>query len=110
MYLTKIDSIVQQELSETLNIDRTTTMKIVLNLEDLGIVRRVRDPKDSRAYIISLTTKGIKVAKIANEIIDRVESKFLATLTKGETSQLYVSLNQLLKEYQKNAENSDSSS
>lgn len=52
------DGIHQQQLSQHLNIDKTTTTRAVKRLIDLGYVIRQRDLCDRRAYRLFLTEKG----------------------------------------------------
>jgi DNA-binding MarR family transcriptional regulator len=53
------DSISQEQLSANLFIDKAATARAIRRLEGLGYVRRTRDPSDSRAYRVSLTSKGL---------------------------------------------------
>ncbi len=49
----------QQELSEQLRIDRSVMVGCIDGLEDSGLVRRERHPKDRRANVIVPTPEGL---------------------------------------------------
>ena len=53
------DSISQEQLSANLFIDKAATARAISRLERLGYVLRTRDPSDSRAYRVTLTSKGL---------------------------------------------------
>ncbi|MET9924973.1 MULTISPECIES: MarR family transcriptional regulator [unclassified Streptomyces] len=48
----------QQELSEQLRIDRSVMVGCIDGLEDSGLVRRERHPRDRRAYAVTLTPEA----------------------------------------------------
>jgi DNA-binding MarR family transcriptional regulator len=74
----------QQELGEALGMDRTTVMQLVTALVDDGIVQRLRDPDDGRAYRVSLTPKGRRVAKRAVAAISVAQREVLGGLSAAE--------------------------
>lgn len=51
-------------IAENLEIDRSAVSRIISPLDGLGLVERVTDPGDRRAFIISLTEEGR--ARLAN--------------------------------------------
>ena len=57
----------QQAIGEALRIDRTTMVALVDDLEQLGLVRRERNPADRRAYTIRLTSEGADLQRRAEE-------------------------------------------
>ena len=57
MQLYNKDGISQEELSENLNIDKATTCRAIKKLEEQGLLTRVKDEKDKRAYKLYLTIK-----------------------------------------------------
>ncbi len=52
----------QDELSENLQMDKTTTARAVKRLLETGYITRKRDQKDRRSYHIYLTEKGKELA------------------------------------------------
>ncbi len=59
------------ELAALLGIDRPNATVLVDELEAQGLVRRRPHPTDRRAKLVEATAKGQKLAKRANEILDR---------------------------------------
>lgn len=55
------DGISQEQLSTNLFINKAATARAIGRLEKLGYVKRTRDPNDSRAYLVTLTAKGLEM-------------------------------------------------
>ncbi|GAA2251327.1 hypothetical protein GCM10010232_44160 [Streptomyces amakusaensis] len=66
----------QQELSEQLRIDRSVMVGCIDGLEDSGLVRRERHPRDRRAYAVTLTAE-------AGPALDEAESGVPALLDRA---------------------------
>ncbi|GIN92904.1 MarR family transcriptional regulator [Siminovitchia terrae] len=80
----------QKEISEKLQIDRTTMVSHIDHLEGLGYVERTKNPNDRRSYSLLLTAKGKDVLDSRWEFLTHTESEILAPLSELEK--------QLLKE------------
>lgn len=52
------DGVAQRELSNTVGLTESTTVAALKIMEKNGLVRRKRDPKDSRRIIVRLTARG----------------------------------------------------
>ena len=81
----------QKDISENLNIDRTTMVSHIDHLETLGFVERTKNPNDRRSYSLMITEKGIDVLDSRWEFLTNIESEVLAPLNQQER--------QLLKEF-----------
>jgi DNA-binding MarR family transcriptional regulator len=74
----------QQELSEQLRIDRSVMVGCIDGLEDSGLVRREKHPKDRRANVIVPTAEGTAaLAAVENGVPDILDDAFRA-LTPAE--------------------------
>jgi DNA-binding MarR family transcriptional regulator len=51
----------QQYISDTLQIDKVSMVKIIDGFSKQGFVNRVQNPRDRREYFIELTPKGLKI-------------------------------------------------
>ncbi|MCI1592853.1 MarR family winged helix-turn-helix transcriptional regulator [Heyndrickxia oleronia] len=80
----------QKEISENLQIDRTTMVSHIDHLEGLGYVERTRNPNDRRSYSLLITDKGKDVLDSRWEFLIHTELEVLAPLSDEEK--------QLLKE------------
>ncbi len=56
--LCRKDGVVQEELAELLNIDKSAIARMVQSLEKKGMIRREKDERDHRCNRIFLTEKG----------------------------------------------------
>ena len=56
----------QHEIGSMLNIDRTTMVELIDELEKAGILRREANPRDRRSHLIRLTAEGRAKQRRAN--------------------------------------------
>ncbi|MEN8698457.1 MarR family winged helix-turn-helix transcriptional regulator [Bacillus infantis] len=81
----------QKDISENLQIDRTTMVSHIDHLETLGFVERTRNPNDRRSYSLLITPKGNDVLDSRWQFLINTELEVLAPLSNQEK--------QLLKEF-----------
>jgi DNA-binding MarR family transcriptional regulator len=87
----------QQAIGEQLRIDRTTMVALIDELEELGYVKRARNPEDRRAYVITLTPSGKKAQAKAEEAVDAHARPFFGRLSEGELQKLHQLLERLIE-------------
>jgi DNA-binding MarR family transcriptional regulator len=63
------------ELARRARITKQGMMLVVDDLEELGYVRRVPDPEDSRAKIVRLTAKGRRYVAEARRAVQSIEGR-----------------------------------
>jgi MarR family transcriptional regulator, lower aerobic nicotinate degradation pathway regulator len=78
----------QQKLGEWTRHDRTTMVSLMDSLEERGLVRRERNPKDRRAYLLQLTPEGRRVQARAQKVMLGADDEILASLRPKEREQL----------------------
>jgi DNA-binding MarR family transcriptional regulator len=76
------------ELAEASQVSKQTVGSIVDQLELAGYVRRIPDPSDARARLVTLTAKGHKLIEISIPVIRDVEAAWEAHLGQARTRQL----------------------
>lgn len=76
--------ITQAELAALNHKDRNVTGQTIDRLEGKAYVRRIRAPKDRRAYTLFLTPQGEKIVKGYWDRIMESEKQILKMLTKEE--------------------------
>lgn len=81
----------QKDISENLQIDRTTMVSHIDHLETLGLVERTKNPNDRRSYSLLITEKGKEVLNSRWEFLTHIESEVLGPLDQQER--------QLLKDF-----------
>jgi len=87
----------QQAIGEHLKIDRTTMVTMIDELEQAQHVRRDRDPRDRRAYAVTLTPRGERAQRRAVQALDGARDEFFAPLSPREREQLLRMLKRLVE-------------
>lgn len=87
----------QRELSERCEIDKTTMVAIVDDLEGRGLLRRTRSETDRRKWIISLTREGEELFERVRPIVDHVESKMVEVIPADVRESFLAGLEQLVE-------------
>lgn len=82
------DGINQEALAESLFIDKGTTARAIKRLEEEGIVYRVKDEMDKRAYAIYLTDKAKNIRCEVFEILKEWENIVTLNLNMEEKSEI----------------------
>ncbi|MBC7796406.1 MAG: MarR family transcriptional regulator [Pyrinomonadaceae bacterium] len=70
----------QKALGELRNIDRTTTVAYVDQLETLGLIKRENNLNDRREHALVMTADGVKTVSQARDAARMVEKRFLQNL------------------------------
>jgi DNA-binding MarR family transcriptional regulator len=74
----------QKDISDNLQIDRTTMVSHIDHLENLGFVERTKNPNDRRSYSLMITKKGNDVLDSRWEFLNNIELEVLAPLNHNE--------------------------
>jgi MarR family transcriptional regulator, transcriptional regulator for hemolysin len=74
----------QIELAGLVDLDKTTMVVTVDELEEAGYAIRVPAPADRRARLIRLTDAGREIMEAGREIVDRVHGEVLDSLPAGQ--------------------------
>jgi DNA-binding MarR family transcriptional regulator len=76
----------QQEIAHRLDIDRTSMVALVDELERKGLAERRGATGDRRKNVVVLTTAGRDTLREATKASDAAEREFLATLSDAEAT------------------------
>lgn len=82
------DGVSQEKLSANLFINKAATARAISRLEALGYVKRMRDPQDSRAYLVTLTEKGMEKRKFIRSKLKAWTEIISSGLTSEETDEM----------------------
>ncbi len=88
---------VQRELGEKLQIDRSTMVSLVDDLEGMGLVERRRDREDRRRYELTLTNAGRGALSEAESLVEGAQEAVLAPLDEDQRRELHGLLTSLLR-------------
>ena len=78
----------QREVSERLGVHPSDMVKVVDQLEEYGLVSRVRAEGDRRRYDLTITEKGQRVLDRFSEVSREVDEVFYGALSATEQKQL----------------------
>ena len=92
----RCESASQQQVAESLGVDRTTMVAIIDALEAKGIIVRRPDPEDRRRNVVELTPAGQTLLRQATAASDVAEAELLAPLNREEGEQLRTLLARIL--------------
>ncbi|MFC9981254.1 MarR family winged helix-turn-helix transcriptional regulator [Gordonia sp. NPDC127522] len=86
----------QQDLAESLRIDKSHLVKHIDLLEARGWLRRESDPDDRRRHRINLTTTGRRQARDLQRVAQQSQRDFLRSLDSAEQATLIELLTRVL--------------
>jgi MarR family transcriptional regulator, transcriptional regulator for hemolysin len=89
----------QIELARLSDLDKTTMVVTLDELEAAGLAERRPSAADRRARIIAVTEAGARMAAAGQQIIDRVHGEVLASLPAGQGAAFARALEQLADGY-----------
>ena len=67
-------------IAQKMNVVKSRVSKIIMGLEKRELVNRLKDPEDSRGYLLKLTPAGKRKLKKINGFHDKIHSEVLAQL------------------------------
>lgn len=79
----------QQQVADRVAIDRSDMVKLIDQLEALGLVIRRPDPHDRRRHVLSLTAKGRRASQESEQTAQQVTDRVLSRLTADERRTLH---------------------
>ncbi|RAV34176.1 MarR family winged helix-turn-helix transcriptional regulator [Corynebacterium heidelbergense] len=82
------DAASQATLGEILGVDRSDMVRLVDSLEERSLAKRVKDPKDRRRQIISVTKKGRKAHSALQPLVHAAEDEALDESTSKQLKHL----------------------
>jgi DNA-binding MarR family transcriptional regulator len=87
-YLNSGEPALQQQLCESLWLDANNCVLLLNELEDLGYVRRRRDPADRRRHVVELTEAGRAALERAEASQESIGDEMFAALSDEERATL----------------------
>ncbi len=78
----------QQSIADTIDVSRTTMVKVAGALVDQGLVERVRNPDDRRSYLLTRTAEGAAAARRWRRHAEDLEEALTPGFSLGEREEL----------------------
>jgi DNA-binding MarR family transcriptional regulator len=103
--LAESGSMTQIELATALAIDRTAMVYLLDQLEEQGLVERVRNPEDRRSFLIHLTAWGEQTQRKAAAGLAGATETLLKPLDTAERRQLVDLLTRIADHWQERSAN-----
>ena len=97
-----IDGIEMSTLSQRIGVDNSTLTRLIDILIKNNFVRKIKNPKDGRSFIILLTVSGEKLQFKIEQIIDQFGSKLYSKIPmedQDEVKEVLSSLHWLILKY-----------
>jgi DNA-binding MarR family transcriptional regulator len=87
----------QQALARTVDVSRTTVMRVAADLADRGLVERVRNPDDRRSYLLTRTSEGATTARSWRRHVQALEDAVTSGLTPRQHDDLLALLTRVVE-------------
>ena len=87
----------QEEIAETLKIDKGTTARALKKLEEQGFVTRIKDENDKRSNKIYLNDKAKDVREGVLDVLNDWNKEITKSLTEEEEEMLKILLEKVCK-------------
>lgn len=83
------------DLAEQARVTKQTVVSLVDQLERAGYVRRVQDPTDARARLVTFAERGLAALEVARRTEAVVQQEWTAHLGRRDTTRLHQLLTRL---------------
>jgi DNA-binding MarR family transcriptional regulator len=87
----------QKQLADHLELDKSSVVLIMDDLERVRMAQRGRDPRDRRAHALEITERGRECLARAQAIADQLTRKILADISQPERKRLDDSLRRIIQ-------------
>ena len=71
-------------IADALRMNKSSLTSLIDRLEELGLVERESSTLDARSTLLSITEKGIKLARMTGPITRKINAEILAPFTEEE--------------------------
>jgi DNA-binding MarR family transcriptional regulator len=91
------DGLRMSELAGRSGLSKQAMTTLVRSVEDAGLVARVRDADDGRAFVVSLTARGNELRPVADQVLAELAARARARLSETELRILFTSLKKVVE-------------
>jgi len=93
----------QRELGGMLRLDASNLVVLLNDLEERGLLSRVRSGSDRRRHLVSISRSGRDLLAAADEVLGSVEDRLLSPLGDGDRATLRRLLSAVARDQRTNA-------
>ncbi len=91
------DGLRMGELGRRSSLSKQAMTTLVRSVEEAGLVSRVRDPADGRAYRVSLTARGEALRPVAENVLRDLAARTRSRVSDEELESLFTSLRKVVE-------------
>lgn len=78
------ENVTQASIAKLADIDVMSASQIIRGLEKKEFIKRMTNPKDSRANAVVLLPKGQEMVRLALPVVERIDDEFFGVLRENE--------------------------
>jgi DNA-binding MarR family transcriptional regulator len=111
IHLSQDTEVRQDALAAKIGVDKAIGTRVIRKLSEADYIRRRRDPENHRAYLISLSDKGVAMKSEILEVLDSINATLFENFSKKERKMTHKLLDRMIANIQqaipKNSEEPD---
>lgn len=88
----------QRQLIDLVGVDKSTLVRIIDQLEDQQLAQRTRDPRDRRAFQVTITDRGRDHLAAADTAAAELGEQLFGWLNSQQRRQLHQTLQQIIEQ------------
>jgi len=100
IHLSQDTEVRQEELVAKISVDKAIGTRVIRKLSEADYIRRRRDPENHRAYLISLSDKGVAMKSEILEVLDSINATLFENFTKKERKMSHKLLDRMIANMQ----------
>lgn len=88
MILKSRSEIYQEDIVKELEIDKSAVTRLLYNMENKRLIKKVQDVNDKRYYLIKITDLGLEKQKIVDNVFSKKEQEIIMGLSLHQQEEL----------------------
>ena len=100
VHLSEDTEVRQDALVAKIGVDKAIGTRVIRKLSEADYIRRRRDPENHRAYLISLSDKGVAMKSEILEVLDSINTTLFENFTKKERKMTHKLMDRMIANIQ----------
>jgi DNA-binding MarR family transcriptional regulator len=100
IHLSQDTEVRQDALVAKIGVDKAIGTRVIRKLSEADYIRRRRDPENHRAYLISLSDKGVAMKSEILEVLDSINATLFENFTKKERKMTHKLMDRMIANIQ----------